>query len=69
MDKTITVLVTTYKKHPKYSKRVKQSKKFHAHDETGLAKMGDTVKIVETRPLSKTKSFRLLEVIAHADLA
>lgn len=68
MDKTITVVVDIYKKHPLYGKRVKQSKKFHAHDEAGIAKVGDKVTIVETRPLSKTKTFRLLEVVAHADL-
>jgi small subunit ribosomal protein S17 len=68
MDKTITVVVDTYKKSPLYGKRVKVSKKFHVHDEEGLAGMGDTVTIMETRPLSKTKRFRLLEVVAKADL-
>jgi small subunit ribosomal protein S17 len=68
MDKTITVVVDTYKKSPLYGKRVKVSKKFHAHDEEGLAGIGDTVTIMETRPLSKTKRFRLLEVVAKADL-
>ncbi len=68
MDKTITVVVDTYKKSPLYGKRVKVSKKFHAHDEEGLAQIGDTVTIMETRPLSKTKRFRLLEVVAKADL-
>lgn len=63
MDKTITVLVEGYKVHPKYKKRVKQSKKFAAHDEQNQAKQGDLVKIVETRPLSKNKNFRLLEVV------
>ncbi|MBN2605108.1 MAG: 30S ribosomal protein S17 [Bacilli bacterium] len=62
-DKTITVLVDTYKKHPLYGKRVKQSKKFAAHDETNQAKTGDVVKIVETRPLSRSKRFRLLEIV------
>ena len=62
-DKTITVLVETYKKHPKYGKRVKYSKKYSAHDETNKAKVGDTVRIVETRPLSKTKRFYLAEVL------
>ena len=56
-DKTITVLVETYKKHPKYGKRVKSSKKYCAHDETNKAKVGDIVRIVETRPISKTKRF------------
>jgi small subunit ribosomal protein S17 len=68
MDKTITVVVDTYKKDALYGKRVKVSKKFHVHDEEGLAGMGDTVTIMETRPLSKTKRFRLLEVVAKADL-
>lgn len=62
-DKTITVLVDTYKKHPLYGKRVKQSKKFAAHDEMNQAKTGDVVKIVETRPLSRSKRFRLLEIV------
>jgi small subunit ribosomal protein S17 len=68
MDKTITVVVDTYKKSPLYGKRVKVSKKFHAHDEEGLAHVGDTVVIMETRPLSKLKRFRLLEVVAKADI-
>ena len=62
-DKTITVLVETYKKHPLYGKRVKQSKKFAAHDDLNQAKTGDVVKIVETRPLSRSKRFRLLEIV------
>ncbi|MGY3716665.1 30S ribosomal protein S17 [Sutcliffiella cohnii] len=66
MDKTITVLVETYKTHPLYGKRVKYSKKYKAHDENGLAKTGDIVKIMETRPLSATKRFRLVEVVQKA---
>lgn len=66
MDKTITVLVETYKKHPLYGKRVKYSKKFKAHDENNQAKIGDIVKIMETRPLSKQKRFRLVEVVEEA---
>ena len=62
-DKTISVMVESYRKHRLYGKRVKQSKKFAVHDELNIAKIGDVVKIVETRPLSKTKRFRLLEVI------
>jgi len=65
-DKTIQVLVTTYRKHPLYGKRVVYSKKLAAHDEHNEAKVGDTVKIVETRPLSKTKHFRLLEIVTKA---
>ena len=66
MDKTITVLVETYKKHPLHGKRVKYSKKFKAHDENNVAKLNDIVKIMETRPLSATKNFRLVEVVEEA---
>ncbi|MBS4749758.1 30S ribosomal protein S17 [Granulicatella sp. zg-ZJ] len=66
MDKTITVVVETYKTHPTYGKRVKYSKKFKAHDENNSAKMGDIVKIMETRPLSATKHFRLLEIVEES---
>ncbi|NNU85080.1 30S ribosomal protein S17 [Geobacillus sp. BMUD] len=66
MDKTITVLVETYKKHPLYGKRVKYSKKYKAHDEHNEAKVGDIVKIMETRPLSATKRFRLVEIVEKA---
>ena len=62
-DKTITVLVETYKKHPKYGKRVKYSKKYAAHEETNKAQEGDKVRIVETRPLSKSKRFYLAEIV------
>ena len=65
-DKTITVLVETYKKHPLYGKRVKYSKKYAAHDENSIAQIGDIVRIAETRPLSKTKHFRLVEVVEKA---
>ena len=65
-NKTITVLVETYKKHPLYGKRVKSSKKYAVHDETNKAKVGDTVKIVETRPISKTKYFYLKEIVKEA---
>ena len=66
MDKTITVLVETRKTHPKYGKRVKYSKKYKAHDEENRAKEGDIVRIMETRPLSATKRFRLLEIVEEA---
>ena len=66
MDKTITVLVETYKKHHLYGKRVKYSKKFKGHDEYNVAKLNDIVKIMETRPLSATKNFRLVEVVEEA---
>ena len=65
-DKTITVLVETYKKDSKYGKRVKYSKKYAAHDEENKAKVGDTVKIRMTRPLSKTKRYELVEVLVEA---
>ena len=66
MDKTITVIVETKKTHPIYGKRVKYSKKFKAHDEKNEAKTGDTVVIMETRPLSATKRFRLVEIVKKA---
>ncbi|MRI81035.1 30S ribosomal protein S17 [Fundicoccus ignavus] len=66
MDKTITVQVDTRKTHPKYGKRVKYSKKYKAHDELNSAKEGDIVRIMETRPLSATKRFRLLEIVEEA---
>ena len=65
-DKTITVLVETYKKHPLYGKRVKYSKKYVAHDEKNVAKEGDTVRIAASRPLSKTKRYTLVEVVEKA---
>ncbi|MBE6144571.1 MAG: 30S ribosomal protein S17 [Firmicutes bacterium] len=65
-NKTITVLVETYKKDSLYGKRIKYSKKYAAHDEKNEAKVGDTVRIVETRPLSKTKHFRLVEIVEKA---
>jgi small subunit ribosomal protein S17 len=66
MDKTIVVRVDTQKPHPVYKKVVRQSSKFHAHDEANVAKAGDVVRIVETRPISKTKSWRLAEVLEEA---
>ncbi|HHZ11091.1 MAG TPA: 30S ribosomal protein S17 [Acholeplasmataceae bacterium] len=68
-DKTIKVQITTYRRHPLYGKRVKYTKNFAAHDENNEAKVGDTVKIMETRPLSKTKHFRLVEILERADNA
>jgi small subunit ribosomal protein S17 len=66
MDKTIVVAVETYKKHNLYHKRIKYTKKFKAHDENNQAKIGDTVRIAETRPLSKDKRWRLVEVVEVA---
>ena len=65
-EKTITVKVETYKKDPKYGKRVKYSKKYTAHDEENLAKVGDKVRLVATRPLSKTKRYELVEIVEKA---
>ncbi len=66
MDKTITVLIETRRTHSLYGKGVKYSKKYKAHDENNTAQTGDVVKIMETRPLSATKRFRLLEVVEKA---
>ena len=65
-DKTITVAVETKKNHPIYGKRMNYSKKYKVHDENNTAKVGDIVRIMETRPLSATKRFRLLEVVEEA---
>ena len=65
-DKTITVKVETYKMNPIYGKRVKYSKKFAAHDENNEAHVGDKVRLVMTRPLSKTKRYELVEIIEKA---
>ncbi len=65
-NKTITVLVETYKSHPLYGKRVKSSKKYAAHDEENKAKVGDTVRIRSTRPLSKTKRYELVDILVDA---
>ena len=63
MDKTIVVAIERKVKHPLYGKFVKKSTKFHAHDEKNECSIGDTVKIMETRPISKTKRWRLVEVV------
>ena len=68
MDKTVTVLVETHVKHALYGNRVKSSKKFKAHDEEGIAKVGDVVRIMETRPLSATKRFRVVNIVKKADI-
>jgi small subunit ribosomal protein S17 len=64
-DKTIIVKVVTRVPHPQFRKIVKQSTKFHAHDEKNEARIGDRVSIVECRPLSRLKRWRLVEVLAH----
>ncbi len=66
MDKTIVVAVETKVRHPLYGKTVNRTTKFKAHDEINDAKIGDTVKIMETRPLSKDKRWRLVEIIERA---
>ena len=66
MDKSITVAVKWKEKHPMYGKFVNKTKKFHTHDEKNECNIGDTVRIMETRPLSKTKRWRLVEIIERA---
>ena len=66
MDKSITVAIKWKEKHPIYGKFVNKTKKYHAHDENNECNIGDTVKIRETRPLSKTKRWRLVQIIERA---
>lgn len=66
MDKTITVIVERKVKHPLYGKFIKRSTRYHAHDENNTCKQGDTVTITETRPYSKMKKWRLVEVVEQA---
>lgn len=66
MQKTIVVKVERKLKHPKYGKFLKKSTKYAAHDENGACAIGDTVRIMETRPLSKTKRWRLVEILEKA---
>lgn len=68
MDKTITIEVTRTVPHKRYNKFIKRRAKYHAHDERGEAHTGDTVEIVEARPLSKTKRFRLQRIVEKATL-
>ena len=67
MEKTIVVSVENLVEHPLYKKRVRRSRKFQAHDEGNEAQMGDIVRIAETRPLSKNKTYKLVDVIRRAD--
>ena len=67
MNKTITVLVERQVKHPLYKKYIKRSTKLHVHDENNEGRIGDVVAIAECRPISKTKSWQLHEVVARAD--
>jgi small subunit ribosomal protein S17 len=66
MEKSIVVAVVIREKHPIYGKFMKKTKKFHAHDEQNASNIGDTVRIMETRPLSKTKRWRLVEILERA---
>jgi small subunit ribosomal protein S17 len=66
MDKSVVVAVKWKEKHPIYGKFVNKTKKYHAHDEKNDCNIGDTVKIMETRPLSKTKKWRLVQIIERA---
>lgn len=66
-DKTVTVLVARQFAHPLYGKQVKRTRRYHAHDETNQYRMGDTVRIVETRPLSRTKRWRVAELVDRAE--
>ena len=66
MEKTVVVMVRTRRQHPRYKKYVEHTKKFKAHDADNSCKVGDTVKLIETRPLSKEKRWRVSEVITKA---
>jgi len=66
MDKTVTVLVSQRIKHPVYGKYINRSRKFMAHDEANACRIGDTISIVETRPMSRNKRWRISEIIDHA---
>jgi small subunit ribosomal protein S17 len=67
MDKTVTVLVERLEKHPLYKKYIRKSTKLHAHDESNECNEGDTVQIEECRPMSKSKSWRVIEVVSRAN--
>lgn len=67
MDKTIVVKVETRMPHPLYGKIVRRSRKYHAHDEENQCRVGDVVRIMETRPLSRTKRWRLVEIVEKAE--
>ncbi|OGN92236.1 MAG: 30S ribosomal protein S17 [Chloroflexi bacterium RBG_13_48_17] len=68
MDKTVVVLVESLRRHPLYKKVVRHTSKFKAHDEANACKVGDVVKIIETRPLSKEKCWRVAEVISRKEV-
>ena len=66
MDKTITVLVSRRLQHPRYKKYIRLSKKYHAHDAANECRIGDVVRLMETRPLSRTKRWRVIEIVKKA---
>ena len=67
MDKTVVVAVETLRRHPLYKKAIKRTKKYKVHDEANVCKVGDRVKILETRPLSKEKRWRVIEIISKSE--
>ena len=69
MDKTVVVAVQTVRHHPLYKKAIKHTKKYKAHDEANTCRVGDSVRIVETRPLSKEKRWRIMEIISKRELS
>ncbi len=69
MDKTVVVTVESYRPHPLYKKQVRRIKKFKAHDEQNSCNIGDVVRIEETRPLSKEKRWRVVEIVSKGELA
>lgn len=69
MNKTVIVAVESYRRHPLYKKLVRNTKKYAAHDEENRCRVGDVVRIVETRPLSRTKRWRVVEVLGHEEMA
>ena len=67
MDKTVVVAVTTVKQHPRYKKTIRLTKKFKAHDEENLCKMGDRVQIIESKPISRHKRWSVMEILERAN--
>ncbi len=68
MDKTVVVAVQSYRSHPLYRKKVKRIKRFKAHDESNSCRVGDTVRIIEIRPLSREKRWRIEEIVAKSEM-
>jgi len=69
MDKTVVVVVETWRPHPRYRRVIRQASKFKAHDEENACRIGDLVRIVETRPLSKEKRWRVAEIVSKKEVA